>query len=110
MALEYIGKIVFFLVCIFFVSGLSLVVKQIVSQQSKPSTILGFFNLLFLFIIIVIFLLFDINKLHIIWLLFLLFIFSRNKYAFQIGAVLFNITCFLLRKPNVVIDKDNLLK
>jgi len=110
MALDYIGKIVFILVCIIFVSGLSLAVKQIISQESKPRTIIGFFNLLCLFIIIISFLLFDLNKLHIIWILFLVFFFSRNKYAFQIGAILFNMTCFFLRKPNVVNDKDNLLK
>lgn len=110
MVLDYVGKIVFLLVCIFFISGSSLAIKQIISQEAKPSTLIGFFNLLCFFIIIIVFLLFDINKLHVIWILLLVFLLSRNKYAFQIGIVLFNITCFVLRKPNVVNDKDNLLK
>src|SRR5690606_20967686 len=97
MVLDYVGKIIFILVCIFFISGLSLAIKQISSQEAKPSTIIGFFNLLCFAIIIIVFLLFDINKLHIIWLLLLVFLLSRNKFAFQIGAVLFNMTCFLLR-------------
>jgi len=109
MILEYVGRIIFLLVCIFFISGLYLAVKQISAQEAKPSTVLGFFNLLCFAIIIIVFLLFDINKLHIIWLLLLVFLLSRNKYAFQIGVILFNMTCFLLRKPNVVNDKDNIL-
>jgi|SRR5690606_41981417 len=114
MDLDYIGRIIFLLVCIFFISGFIVSIKQILAVESKPSTVLGFFYWLILLISIVVILFFDINKLHIIWLVLLMLVLTTNrysfKYAFQIGTIIFNIVCFLLRKPNIVYDKDNFLK
>ncbi len=55
------------------------------------------------------FLIFDINKLHIIWILILVYLLSLTKYAFRIGIILFNLMCLILKKQNVVNDKDNIL-
>lgn len=109
-AWEYIDRIIFLLLCIFFIFGLALAIKQILAIESKPSTIIGFFNLLSFIIIIIVFSIFDIDKFHIIWLFVLVYILSGRKFAFQIGIVLFNIACRLLKKPNILNDKDNVFR
>ena len=110
MTLDSIGNLIFFLVIILFIHASVKAIKQIYSEQSEPGTILGLFGLLCLFIIILLYLIFEINKLHIIWNLILVYLLSRTKYAFRIGTVLFNLICFILKKSNVVKDKDNVFR
>ncbi len=110
MTLDSISNLIFFLVIIFFISGSVKAIKQIYSEKSEPATLLALFMLLCLFITILSYLIFDINKLHIIWNLILVYLLTRTKYAFRIGAILFNLICFILKKSNVVIDKDNVFR
>lgn len=104
---QTIDKIIFILLCIFFISMLSITTEQIREKKSKPSTVLGFFYILCFFIIILSFLIWDYNRLHILWIIIVIYLLSLTQTALRIGFILFNIACSILRRPNVINENLN---